>query len=542
MGDTRATMTLFGRFSVVAADQTELTPPSKKACGLLALLALSPNRTRSRRWLQEKLWSDRGQEQGNASLRQCLSEIRKAFGDQKALIKSKGQDVQLPEPLWNFCLESPQADGPDAPQFLEGIDIRDPEFAAWLHHVRSNRGGGASVPINNKGRAAAPLTVFYRHDTNSHTGTNMVGESLASQVGLDIAGRVNGRLFALRARGPEQRNTVYDIDVRCKIIEEQDRAALSINVFQSNTGSVLYTHSQKIEEPPLAMLGHDDLAQITYEAAERTVLMLTRTGEEGSDRITALRMAHIAIDKIFASTKQGFLEADQLLAAAWKLDQNPNFPAWRAYIRNSQCMERVALDEAKAKREAAEFITLAMEHGPENPFVLSLCSLVKIMLFGEVDGGLTMARSAIAVNPNNAFALQSISMAQMAADDVETAYETSLRSQRIAGQSSHGHWWNTCHALTCLATGRFEEAVTLAEMAMRRMPAFRPPLRALLALYGADERSHDFSVILARLKAAEPDFSVERFLTDPNYPVRTLRKSGLLDKISPKKLDVDEDA
>src|SRR6266566_2935267 len=72
---------LIGAFRVLAPGGEDLTPRGRKARALLAILALTPSRRRSRPALQDKLWSDRGPEQGAASLRQTLSEIRKALGE-----------------------------------------------------------------------------------------------------------------------------------------------------------------------------------------------------------------------------------------------------------------------------------------------------------------------------------------------------------------------------------------------------------------------------------------------------------------------------
>src|SRR3954447_12004927 len=72
---------VIGAFRVLTHDGQDLTPRGRKARALLAILALTPSRRRSRPALQDKLWSDRGPEQGAASLRQTLTEIRKALGE-----------------------------------------------------------------------------------------------------------------------------------------------------------------------------------------------------------------------------------------------------------------------------------------------------------------------------------------------------------------------------------------------------------------------------------------------------------------------------
>ncbi|MEM9733402.1 MAG: hypothetical protein AAF903_07935 [Pseudomonadota bacterium] len=531
MGENRATMTLLGPFSVSAADQTVMTPGSKKACGLLALLAMTPGHKRSRRWLQGMLWSDRGQEQANASLRQCLSEIRKVFGPNGACICIEGSFVSLPEHLWHFDFNDTIDLGPDAPLFLEGHGIRDKKFQAWVQHYRSKLGTALRLPTVEDCVPSTPPSVFYRYATNGTSTAQVVSEALASQLGQDIAERMNGRLFALKDDGQNQEKQSLDIDVRCVVAQENEAAALSVDVLHAKTGMVLYQRRETLEADALGLLASSDFAQVTYEGAERAVFMLSKADGITSDRINALRSAQSGIDRLFKFTKRSLLEADQLLQAAWELDRNPNHLAWRAYIRDTQCIERLARDDALARTQARDLMDMALERGPENPIVLALCSLVTVMLFGEVDRGLDLARFAIKANPNNPLALQSLAMAQGAADQGEDSYKTSQKSQKIVGHSPYSHWWNTCHALTCVATGRLEEALNLLETSIHSLPKFRPALRILLALYGVEKRSHDFNAMLTRLKAAEPDFTLDRFLNDPNYPVRTIRKAGLLDKI-----------
>src|SRR5215212_9198432 len=72
---------VIGAFRVLDQNGEDLTPRGRKARALLAMIALTPTRRRSRPALQDKLWSNRGPEQGAASLRQTLTEIRKALGE-----------------------------------------------------------------------------------------------------------------------------------------------------------------------------------------------------------------------------------------------------------------------------------------------------------------------------------------------------------------------------------------------------------------------------------------------------------------------------
>ena len=125
---------LSGRFAVVSPGAGNLTPVGAKSQALLAMLASSPDRTRTRRWLAEKLWSDRGPDQASGSLRQALTDIRATLGVHSGLLGADRQKVWLDETRVAVQMtEAPH------PEFLEGIDVRDPEFGVWLRMERLRR-------------------------------------------------------------------------------------------------------------------------------------------------------------------------------------------------------------------------------------------------------------------------------------------------------------------------------------------------------------------------------------------------------------------
>src|SRR5262245_34486124 len=76
---------LLGGMQVITAEDRDITPSGKKLRALIACLALAPKAG----WLRERLmalvWGDRDEEQARASLRQALAELRKSFGDPRAI-------------------------------------------------------------------------------------------------------------------------------------------------------------------------------------------------------------------------------------------------------------------------------------------------------------------------------------------------------------------------------------------------------------------------------------------------------------------------
>ena len=136
---------LLGPFMIMDNKGRVVTPKAQKTCAMLAMLILSPRATRTRVWLRDKLWSDRGEEQGAASLRQALLDARRSLKSINAeIIISDKKSISLN--IDNILLDTElffhsedQFEGQHYSlkravheDLLEGMDIRDPEFEDWL--------------------------------------------------------------------------------------------------------------------------------------------------------------------------------------------------------------------------------------------------------------------------------------------------------------------------------------------------------------------------------------------------------------------------
>ena len=72
---------LLGGFEASLGSGEALPLKGRKAQALVAYLAIRPGEPHTRDALIGLLWSDRGEQQARSSLRQSLSELRKALGD-----------------------------------------------------------------------------------------------------------------------------------------------------------------------------------------------------------------------------------------------------------------------------------------------------------------------------------------------------------------------------------------------------------------------------------------------------------------------------
>jgi TolB-like protein/DNA-binding SARP family transcriptional activator len=203
----RVQMCLLGAFAVIGPDGKNITPTGQKAQALLALVATSEHGVRSRVWLCDKLWSDRESEQAFANLRQALRHIRKCLGPHADVIEADRLSIRIRLDLVDLDLlaltegRSSQMEGVAAlrdsidAEFLEGIDIRDPEFEEWLTTERSYwwearqrlletratkaKPSAASQPPDNAGQAQRATEPLPHDDREKAAGAILILDSSA---------------------------------------------------------------------------------------------------------------------------------------------------------------------------------------------------------------------------------------------------------------------------------------------------------------------------------------------------------------------------
>lgn len=86
---------LYGRFRLETAAGEDRAPKSAKSQVLVALLATSETGGRGRLWLQKRLWSGKETCKASTSLRQALSEIRRALGGNRDVLLADRRSVAL---------------------------------------------------------------------------------------------------------------------------------------------------------------------------------------------------------------------------------------------------------------------------------------------------------------------------------------------------------------------------------------------------------------------------------------------------------------
>ncbi|KIZ44561.1 hypothetical protein OO17_09590 [Rhodopseudomonas palustris] len=136
--ELRFALNLEGPFQFSTSDGDRIEIPSKKGVALVAMLAMSKEGERTRGWLQDRLWRNRGPAEAAGSLRRELSNLRKCLnaGAEPLLICERDR-VRLRLDLIDVDALNRTQDTGRSDEFLEGFDIPGENgFRGWLCEQR----------------------------------------------------------------------------------------------------------------------------------------------------------------------------------------------------------------------------------------------------------------------------------------------------------------------------------------------------------------------------------------------------------------------
>ncbi|SLN72737.1 hypothetical protein ROJ8625_03875 [Roseivivax jejudonensis] len=529
MTDTQGTIRvrLIGPLQVSDADGRDITPKGAKNQGLLALLALSPGMRRPRRWIEDKLWSGFAPEQASANLRQALAKLRSGFGDAADILSADRASVGLDAGRITVDLLEHEIDYEAAHELLEGLDVRDSEFEDWLRAERSRFAARIEAA-----RPGAPGGLMMRCRTTVHDDATiaLIGEVLANQIGENISEQVRAWRRSGRAiDAPE--DIVGDLEISCDLLGADEGTRVYIRVEHVPSARLLFTKLHVVQDVNDILTSQAAVSAVVFEAADRALSKLPETIERARPEARATMLSRLALYRMFSFEPDALREADTLLSQAYAADQNGVYTAWRSLIRTIQMIELFEPDAQALRDEMIELNHRALEEGADNALVHALLSQVRVMALGDANGGLDLAQQSVERNPTSGFGWLSLSVSRMLAGDAREAIDLSQRAREIARFSPFRQWWDLYHCIVCVACDRPHLAIEAGEAAARAAPSFRPAHRHLIALYALDGQYDRALAASQRLTRIEPGFSLDRFVNDESYPVRTLRSKGMLEPV-----------
>lgn len=554
-------MFLFGPFTVQGQDGSDLTPKSRKSRAILAMLAVAPRGSRSRVWLRDKLWSDRGEDQASASLRQALLDIRTALGPQAArALAADKHTVSLDlDCVLVDALEAAKGEGGvgATENFLEGIDVRDPEFEEWLTLERQSwlrrldEAGFAhdlapkAKPETRADNDALPRTAtpVFVEPKPAITDSDQKPEgwrvallpaivlggdpaAIAVQANVqralvaalqetgdlrivDLAPSPFGDLLGSYARLPEQIN----LSVQIRVFADATMMRVAI-VLQSPLdatlvwGDEVQVPRQQSADPSIAM---PLIVRATDEALR---YFLRRSGMEvaaAEGRIAA------AVTSMFRLTRDDLDRSETILRRHVVATPSAQGYAWLAFLNTFRVGQRFNPSDAPLIEETQHYARRALEMEPQNALVAALVGHIHSYLFGEFDYAASLFERSLRENPAQTLAWDLYAMLHAYAGQPKRALAMAQWARHLGAFSPHRYYFETTRAITGNFSGEHRTAIEAGQAALVERPDFNSLLRVLVSSNAHMDRPEEARAFLNKLLMVEPNFSILS-LRESGYP------------------------
>lgn len=532
----RLLLNLYGPMFLRGPDGAELTPRARKAQGLLALLGTSPGLKRSRSWLQDKLWSDRGPEQGAASLRQCLSEIRRRLGPHVDCLRTGGGWVELDAGRVEVNSDPPAGPEPgDGCEFLEGLDIRDPEFEHWLRDQRLARADAVAQPSPASAAdpfgdgpalpAPRPLVLVDPAEATSDM-LRAVADMITEDAALQVARNANGSVVRQMVES-DGRGRAIGLRVFARATELGGTLYLQLRLSDLADGSVIWMEMRELPDGRLPSRSDGPVALLINEAVAVAVEELARMGDRATDADRLALLGYQATRHTILLDLDRQSTQDRMLREAFEIDPRGIYLARRALLWHNRAIERTGDCVEDVRAAAIEMARRGLEMDPTNATVVAAAAKTSLNLEGRVEGGTHLARRAVELGPTNPLAWESRATAYAHAGQADKAHAAALRARSLATHLPESYLWEMVCCMTACVAGQLDEAILFGTRANDLAPTFKPPLRYLAALHFARGDREAARARLKALKAVEPDFTLEA-MAGEDYPLAALRRTPLI--------------
>jgi hypothetical protein len=505
-------VSLYGTFALETDDGRDLTPPGRKPAALIALLAETASMKRTRRWIEQTLWSDRGERQARGSLRQTLLDLRRHLGPEADILGSDRTAVWLD----GDRVRVRRATAGRA--FLEGFDAPDPEFRDWLTRKRLAHGRPMSIEAGIERTVRIQCGLPWTAALSDPIGARIVNERVGNIVSGFIAHSTRGVL-----------NSDVDLIVQASLEERGGTAIVAVEVVDAKRDVLIHSDHCVVDDLARFLGDSAELGRFCWMVAD-TALDLLAEQRRNSDA-AALRAAwsQEAIRAVLTFDHEKMPRSLDILDVASGQLEDGLFHALRGWATMSLMMEG-RLEETRDSRAAVrDMLAKAQNLAPGDPVINGFIANVSAILFDDFDTALKTASASLRGQPNNIFATQAMSLARFRSGAHEDAYALSRLNRNVAEATKYAAMCNLHHALLCLRTRRGDEAIVVARAAATAVPSYRAPNRQLIALYAAAGKVEAAVEQAALLGKTEPGFTMDRFFDDDSYPTNTLRETGTLD-------------
>ncbi|PTX04030.1 hypothetical protein DDE23_05440 [Pararhodobacter aggregans] len=505
---------LNGPFSARGPDGHEIAGLSRRAQALLAILACQPDGRIERGLMADLLWSDRGEDQARASLRQELSVLRKALPAD--LLGANRQSLWLAPGRFTLLAATGS--------FLEGFDLPSEGFEDWLRERRNRAEAPPASPLPAAPLSAAPhaqpsLAVLPFEELGG--GGDMFADGVVEEItgalsrvhDFHVIARQSAFALPHPLPVPEAAQRLgADYVVEGSVRRAGERVRIAVQLVNGPDGRTLWSER------------FDDRLGDLFDLQDRIAALVAgqiapRLRHAEIDRIASIppgdRNAYgrvlSALPHFWAHTRRDNTRAlailDQALAADPAYGPALAYKAWAL----AQQATYVWSDDPERDRAAALDLTrrAAARVGDHAPSLVALGAAVSLVST-EIRLADSYIDRALAIDPNNAWGWLRRGWSRNYAGRTEEARRCFDRAEALSPLDPFLFNIAFGRASSYLREDRFDLALVQLERGVALSPGSEWAHRTLAVVLYHLGRLDEARAAVARLKQAYPGLTVER--------------------------------
>ena len=504
------------------------TPKGMKECGLLALLAYSPQMHRPREWLQDKLWSDRTTGQAQTSLRRALSNLRKNLGSAEEVLCSDRNAIWLEPRLVELQKDAPATGG----EFCESLVIKDPEFEEWRRDLQQQMQGQPVASLQPAPAVQAGSPRLRVHIQTLNRAESPLEAFALEHLSMLLTKRLLtlGEIEIVTSTGEDSGDgSAFSTTVELRSHSLDGWWNIHLRLLSGAHRSCFWADHLGLKLDMQELMTRRELAPFVSRAVGAIAHRLPQRQKHDLPRCLRVQRAS---ELLFTGNRSRIDHGDLLLEKLQNEEYDGMVAAWRAFAKLTQALEFGDFTP-DVTQQALSLADDSLIDTRSNSVVVALASIVNMKLGSDFDYGFYLAKEAHGYCEDDPYALNALSQAHFFRGDYAQAYQLSKTARSAAAGLPNKFYWDIQACLAALGVRQLEEARDCAWQSHLRWPTCRPPLRYLVALSLLQNDLEGAEKFAAKLRQLEPDFEYARLL-DRTYPVETLRRVDMISDLSAK--------
>lgn len=516
-------ISLFGACIVRSSDPSGFQINGAKHRALFALLATAAFGRRTRAFLQETLWGTACYDSGRQSLRRALADIKQIMGPTFAeVLTCTNSDVTLDLSKVEFIGKA------GGGTFLEGLNLPEERFNAWLAPIRSQPEQvyslySASSQILARPMlptvAALPFRQAFGSDDHAVLGDWLAEEvcrSLSRSNLISVISHLSCRSFARGVIDVAGIRDVLKADfcVTGSLRPLGSDLVLDADFVDTATGRILWTRRFNGSLNRFLDSSGEGVATIVRSvgqsiADDAMTHVTTRSLRDLEDH----RLLVAAVGLMHSQTLSDFGTSRALIEEVIRrAPRTAEAHAWQGKWLILNVFNGWSTDTAEDTRRAIDCTARALDLNPDSAFCLTIDGFAHNNLLKRMDVASARYAEALRRNPNEALSWLLKGALHAFEDESRQAVDAVQRATELSPIDPFGYFYESLTATAYLSDGDYERALAYAESSLATNSRHLSTLRAKITALHHLGRHEDARAAAMELRRRHPDSTVAGYL------------------------------